>query len=243
VAVAAVACRPDGPAQSAATKTETAPSTAAPAPPTAPTAANGPARFVATVDNPFLPLVPGTRFTYQSRTPDGLERTVVEVTRDTRTITGAPCVVVRDTVTRGGQPVEDTVDWFAQDGDGNVWYFGEDTKEYENGRVARTEGSWEAGVDGAQPGIVMEAHPKVGDTYRQEYYRGHAEDRADVLSLTATATVPFGAQQDLVQTKDYTPLEPDVVEHKYYARGVGLVLEVDVRGGTGRVELVSVEHV
>lgn len=201
-----------------------------------------PARFTRVVDNPFLPLAPGTRMTYEGRTDEGLERIVVEVTPATRTVMGVTCLVVRDTVTVGGEVVEDTFDWYAQDLDGNVWYFGEATTAYEKGKPAGTEGSWEAGVDGARPGIVMKAHPEVGESYRQEYYRGHAEDRADVLSLTATATVPFGSFRDAVMTRDYTPLEPDKVEHKYYARGVGFVLEEEVEGGDTRVELVRVER-
>jgi hypothetical protein len=201
-----------------------------------------PARFTTVVDNPFLPLAPGTRMTYEGRSGEGLERIVVEVTRDTRTVMGVTCLVVRDTVTVGGNVVEDTYDWYAQDGDGNVWYFGEATTAYEKGKPQSTEGSWEAGVDGARPGIVMKAQPAVGESYRQEYYRGHAEDRADVLSLTATASVPYGTFRDMVMTRDYTPLEPDLVEHKYYARGVGFVLEEEVEGGDTRLELVKVER-
>jgi hypothetical protein len=166
---------------------------------------------------------------------------VVVVTGDTKDILGVPCVVVRDTVTLDGEVIEDTFDWFAQDADGNVWYFGEDTKEYEDGEVVTTEGSWEAGVDGAEPGIVMEADPQVGDRYRQEFYEGHAEDMATVLSLDETADVPYGSYEDVLMTEDTTPLEPDVLERKFYARGVGVVLEVDVNGGGEREELVSVE--
>jgi hypothetical protein len=151
---------------------------------------------------------------------------------------GVTCVVVRDTVTLDGEVVEDTYDWFAQHVDGAVWYFGEDTKEYEDGQVSSTEGAWEAGVDGAQPGIVMPAEPKVGDSYRQEYYQGEAEDMAEVLSLTESVTVPAGTYQDVLMTEDVNPLEPDVVEHKYYASGAGLVLTVQVEGGSDREELV-----
>ena len=197
-----------------------------------------PESFTDVVDNPFLPLRPNARWEYEARVEDGLERVVVEVTGRTREVMGVTCVVVRDTVTLDGEVVEDTYDWFAQHVDGAVWYFGEDTKEYEDGQVSSTEGAWEAGVDGAQPGIVMPAEPKVGDSYRQEYYQGEAEDMAEVLSLTESVTVPAGTYQDVLMTEDVNPLEPDVVEHKYYASGVGLVLTVQVEGGSDREELV-----
>lgn len=206
----------------------------------APTAAVDPDRFGGPVDNPWLPLAPGTTMTYETDTADGLQRTVVTVTGDTREILGVDCLVVRDTVTLDGELVEDTYDWFAEDDGGNVWYFGEDTKDYEGGRVVGTEGSWEAGVDGAEPGIVMEADPAVGDAYRQEHYAGHAEDEAEVVGLDGTVTVPYGSWRDVLVTEDTTPLEPGLVEHKHYARGVGLVLAVDLRTGE-REELVSVE--
>jgi hypothetical protein len=226
-------------------KPESAP-TSTPSPSATPTAyapTIDPASFAGQqVDNAFMPLVPGVTMTYRSRTEDGVETTITEVTRKTRRILGVTCVVVHDKLTLDGEVVEDTFDWFAQDKDGNVWYFGEDTKEFEGGKVVSTKGSWEAGVDGAQPGIAMEAAPKVGDTYRQEFYAGEAEDMADVVSLTESAKVAYGSFQDLVMTKDYTPLEPAVVEHKFYARGIGLVLELGVKGGSERVELVTVEH-
>ena len=160
------------------------------------------------------------------------------VTDRTRIIMGVTCVEVRDTVRVDGQLKEDTLDWYAQHLDATVWYFGEDTKEYEDGKVTTTKGSWVAGVDGALPGIVMPARPQVGDRYRQEYFPGEAEDMADVLSVAERATVPAGSYDGVLKTKDYTPLEPDVLEHKYYARGVGPVLTVDVAGGEARDELV-----
>jgi hypothetical protein len=162
-----------------------------------------------------------------------------EVTTETRQVMGVDCVVVRDTATLDGSVIEDTFDWFAQADDGAVWYFGEDTKDYEDGEVVSTDGSWEAGVDGAQPGIVMPAELRVGDRYRQEYYLGEAEDMAEVLSLTEQIEVPAGAYDQVVMTKDFTPLEPDVLEQKYYARGVGMILAVQIRGGTGAEELVE----
>jgi hypothetical protein len=197
-----------------------------------------PAAFTATIDNPFFPLRPGMRWEYRSQTEDGVETTVVTVTDKTKTIMGVTCVEVRDTVKLDGQLKEDTLDWFAQHRDGTVWYFGEDTKEYENGKVATTKGSWVGGVNGALPGIVMPAQPRVGDRYRQEYYKGEAEDMADVLGTAERATVPAGSYDGVVKTKDYSPLEPDLQENKYYARGVGVVLTVDVAGGT-RDELVT----
>ncbi len=129
--------------------------------------------------------------------------------------------MVDDRAWEGGQLIEKTYDWFAQDKEGTVWYFGEDTKEYENGEVVSTKGSWEAGVDGAKPGIIMQADPKVGQTYRQEYYPGEAEDMAKVLSLDASVTVPYGFFDHVLETKEWTPLQPVFFEKKYYVRGVG----------------------
>ena len=195
--------------------------------------------FTTNIDNPYMPLKTGMKWIYEGEDDGESERVVVEVTNQTREVMGVTCVIVRDTVTIEGELVEDTYDWFAQDADGNVWYFGEDTKEYENGEVVSTEGAWEAGIDGAQPGIVMLATPKVGDRYRQEFYEGEAEDMGEVIELDTSVKVAFAAFDDVVVTKDFTPLEPDVVEHKYYAAGVGLVLEEKVEGGDGRIELIE----
>jgi len=195
--------------------------------------------FAAPVANPLFPLVPGTIRTYEKDTPEGLEQVVVEVTSDRKVILGVTCFVVHDVVSLDGEVIEDTLDWYAQDRHGNVWYFGEDSKELEGGVVVSTHGSWEAGVDGAQPGIVMLANPEVGVTYRQEFAPGVAEDMATVLALDASVTVPFGSYADCLQTEDFTALEPDVSEEKFYAAGVGAVLEVDDEGG--RTELVDVE--
>lgn len=197
-----------------------------------------PAEFSTTIDNPYLPLVPGTRMVYES--PG--ERIVVEVTRDTRTVMGVDTIVVRDVASAGGQVIEDTYDWYAQHRDGTVWYFGEDTKELENGQVTSTLGSWEAGVAGARPGIVMPGAPRVGHVYRQEYRPGVAEDMGEVLSVTERAAGPTGRFADVVKTRDTTPLDPELVEEKYYAAGVGLVLAVDIAGGSDRAELVAVER-
>jgi hypothetical protein len=196
-----------------------------------------------TIDNPYFPLVPGTRQIYEGNTPEGRQRTVVEVTRDTKRILGIKNMVVHDIVTLDGKPSEDTYDWYAQDKDGNVWYFGEATKKTGAGGKADTKGSFEAGVDNALPGIIMEGHPKVGDSYRQEYYQGVAEDRADVLSTSASATVAAGAYKDLVKTKDYTLLDSAApIENKYFARGVGFILVEHITGPPERVELLRVEN-
>jgi len=198
-----------------------------------------PSKFTSKIDNPHFPLTPGTTYIYEGPTDEGTEHNEVTVTHDTKTILGVDCVVVHDTVSRDGELIEDTLDWYAQDSDGNVWYFGEDSKSYENGQVVSTEGSWEAGVDGAQPGIIMEAHPQAGDSYRQEYYAGHAEDMADVLSLSESVSVPYGDFTQTLKTKDWTPLEPTVIENKYYAKGVGFVLET-MEGSSERIELIDV---
>ena len=208
--------------------------------PSAPSGPPNPAQFSTTIDNPYLPFVPGTRMVYRERGADGRGREVVKVTHRTKTIQGVQTVVVRDRAYSGGELAEDTRDWYAQDRQGNVWYFGENTKEYENGKVVSTEGSWKAGVDGAQAGIVMEAHPKVGDTYSQEDAPGVAEDMATVLSLDASRTVPYGTFDNLLKTRDFSPLEPSVVERKFYAAGIGSVLEKTVKGPRERVVLVRV---
>jgi hypothetical protein len=199
-----------------------------------------PADFVARIDNPYWPMAPGGRWTYRETAGDGsVQRVVVTVTDRTKRIAGIDATVVHDVVSEEGEVAEDTSDWYAQDKAGNVWYLGEDTKEYENGKVKTTEGSWEAGVDGAQAGIVVVAQPQVGTAYRQEYYAGEAEDRGKVLSLDERARVPFGSFDGLLMTADTTPLEPKVLEHKYYAKGVGPVLTISVSGGGDREELVS----
>ena len=190
------------------------------------------------IDNPFFPLTPGTTYVYEGTTDEGDEEIVVEVTTDVKVILGIACVVVHDTASIDGSLVEDTLDWFAQDDDGNVWYFGEDTKEIEDGVVVSTEGSWEAGVDGALAGIAMLAAPAVGVTYSQEFAAGVAEDMATVVGLGETETTPLGTFTGCVHTEDFSPLEPGIVEDKFYAPGVGLVLEVDADGN--RIELTSV---
>ncbi|HLG07132.1 MAG TPA: hypothetical protein VI409_00510 [Gaiellaceae bacterium] len=199
-----------------------------------------PAGFTIEIDNPYWPMAPGTTWVYSETDGEGNEQRVeVTVTSETKEIMSIEARVIHDLVTENGKPVEDTLDWYAQDADGNIWYLGEDTKEYENGRVVSTAGSWEAGVDGAQPGVIVPAAPEVGMTYRQEYYAGEAEDAAAVLSLDEWTQVPYGSFRDVLMTKDYTPLDPDVLEYKLYARGIGPVLVLGVSGGGGREELLE----
>ncbi len=190
--------------------------------------------------NPLNPLIPGTIMNYRAETDEGIETTRIVVTRETREILGVTCIVVRDTVRLEGEVTEDTVDWFAQDRHGNVWYFGENTAEYEGGLITSIAGAWEAGVNGAEAGIVMFAQPMIGQVYRQELLYGEAEDAAEVISLTENVTVPAGSYTSCLQTKEYTPIEPDVFEFKYYATGVGNILTVNPETGI-RSELVSIE--
>jgi len=200
--------------------------------------------FVPTIDNPYLPLTPGTTLFYRGETEDGSERGEVYITRDTREVLGVACTVVRDRVwDEDDELVEETYDWYAQDRDGNVWYFGEDSKEYDGGVPVSTAGSWEAGVDGAEAGIIMKASPQIGDSYRQEYLKGEAEDMAEVLGLDGSVSVPYGVFDGCIVAREWTPLEPGVMEHKYYARGVGEVLAVTVEGGSERWELVDMKVV
>ncbi len=202
-----------------------------------------PGNFVSVIDNPYFPLTPGTTFVYRGETDGVPIRNTTYVTYETKIILGITCTVVHDQAFERGVLVEDTFDWYAQDVDGNVWYFGEDTKELdENGNVISTEGSWEAGVDGAEPGIIMEANPQVGDRYYQEFYRGVAEDQAKVLELDASICVRYGCFDNVLVTKEWTRLEPGVVENKYYAKSVGLIFEVIVKGGDEQSELVRVRQ-
>jgi hypothetical protein len=200
-----------------------------------------PADFVAAVTNPFFPLVPGRTYTYEGETAEGTESIIVEVLHETKTILGITATVVHDRVYLEGDLIEDTFDWYAQNADGDVWYLGEDSKEIENGQVVSTDGSWEAGVDDAKPGIIMWADPAahVGEEYRQEYYEGEAEDWGEVVALNQTVDVPFGHFTGCVTTADWNGIEPGVVENKYYCPEIGATLEVVV-GGDERVELVGV---
>src|SRR5919106_898641 len=187
---------------------------------------------------------PGTRWTYREIDEDGKEvKVVVIVTTETKKVAnGITARVVRDTVTEDGELIEDTKDWYAQDSEGNIWYLGEDTAEFEDGKLTTKAGSFEAGVDGALPGIIMPADPQPGMKYRQEYYEGEAEDNGEILSLDEMADVPYGHFDDVLLTKDTITIEPDVLEYKLYARGVGPVLVFGVSGGGGREELVDMDR-
>jgi hypothetical protein len=198
-----------------------------------------PASFTTRIDNPWMPLTPGSRWVYRETAGSTVQRYTVEVTGRTKVIAGVRSRVVHDVVTEKGRLVEDTFDWFAQDKEGNVWYLGEDTKEYGGGGPPSTAGSWQASVKDAQAGVVMPAHPKVGQTYRQEYLKGEAEDEARVLSVDEKAQVPFGYYPRTVMTKELTALEPRLLEHKFYARGIGNVLTLATSGESSREELLS----
>lgn len=200
-----------------------------------------PANFTDSVTNVYFPLVPGTRFTYHSPTEDGLETIVVTVLSDTKMVAGVQCTVVRDVVSIEGQVIEDTYDWFAQDMDGNVWYMGEDVSNYENGVLQDKEGSWEAGVDGAKPGIIMMAIPVLEMPYRQEYYFNHAEDWGKVIAKDVTVNTTYGIFEHCLKTADWNALEQGApMEFKYYAPNVGVVRE-EVEGTSEYVDLVSLE--
>ena len=204
-----------------------------------------PADFTTDIDNPYWPMEPGTRWTLREIDEKGRElKIVVIATDDTKLIAnGITARVVRDTVTLDGEIIEDTNDWYAQDADGNVWYLGEDTAEFEDGEITSREGAWEAGVDGALPGIIVPADPQPGMAYRQEYYEGVAEDNGEVLSTVEIVEVPFGQFEDVLLTKDTITLEPDVLEYKLYAPGIGPVLILDISGGGGgREELIELDR-
>ena len=180
-----------------------------------------PANFQSKIDHPYFPLVPGTAFHYMEKAGGETSENDVTVTHDTKTIMGVKCVVVHDKLSQKGRVTEDTYDWYAQDKEGNVWYFGEATKEFKEGGAVDTAGSWEAGVNG-EPGMIMPANPKPGEPYRQEYSPNNAEDMGQVASVDETITVPAGTYKNCVTTKDWSLLEPGS-ENKWYAKGVGVV--------------------
>ncbi len=198
--------------------------------------------FVAHIDNPYFTLKAGTTFTYQSSTSAGFERNEVSVSSETRMIMGVRTVVVRDTVWIDDSLHEDTRDYYAQDKHGNVWYFGEAVDNYERNTIANHEGAWEAGIDGAKPGIVMEAQPKVGDSYRQEYAPGTAEDMGFIVAVGQTVQVPYGTLTNCLKTWDWSRIELFAHEFKYYCPTVGfVVLEKNVFTGARAGELVKVK--
>jgi hypothetical protein len=201
-----------------------------------------PASFSANITNPYWPMKPGTRWIYhnveEGNPPQDIA--VVATTTTKKLANGVTARVVRDTARVKGQITEDTIDWYAQDADGNVWYMGEQTAEFENGKIASRAGSWEAGKDGAMPGIMLPAEPQVGQKYRQEYKKGEAEDNGEVLATDHQVQVKAGRYKNALVTMDTSAVEPDAVEYKFYATGVGPVLSQDISGGTAREELVKV---
>ena len=199
-----------------------------------------PADFTTNIDNPYWSMSPGDKWVYNETSGDSKQRNVVTVTHKTKTIAnGVRARVVHDVVYEDGEATEITDDYYAQDKNGTIWYLGEDTAEYENGRLTTREGSFEAGKDGAQAGVIMPANPQDGMMYRQEYLKDEAEDEGEVLSTDEQVEVPFGYYKDALLTRDTTPLEPKVTEYKLYARGIGPVLTVTTSGGSGREELIQ----
>jgi hypothetical protein len=199
-----------------------------------------PANFVAKIDNRYLPYRPGMRIHFEGvrgTTPQTDDQVALH---RTKRILGVKSTVVRDTVSEHGKAVERTDDWYAQDKQGNVWYMGEDSFELSNGRFVKANDSWKSGVKGAKPGIIMPAHPRPGDAYRQEYFpAGKALDEARVVRLDGSRTVPFGAFTDVLVTSEFSPAEPQT-ERKYYAPGVGEIAERVVKGHHEEFRLVSV---
>jgi hypothetical protein len=203
-----------------------------------------PAEFTTKIDNPYWPMSPGSKWVYSETDTQGTrENAVVEVTNKTKTIAnGIEARVIRDTVSENGTPVEITDDWYAQDSAGNIWYLGEYVTNYNDGKVVDHAGSFEAGVDGGQAGIALPANPKPGMSYRQEYYKGVAEDNGEVLSTEEMVQVPFGQFEEALLTKDTITIEPNVLEYKLYAKGIGPVLTLGVSGGPGsREELINLD--
>ena len=195
--------------------------------------------YSATIDNAWFPLRPGMRWVYRGAKDGKAARDVMTVTHATKTIAGVPCVVVRDLLYLDGRLGERTTDWYTQDRDGNVWYFGEDTAELDrSGTVTSTEGTWQTGRDGAIPGIFMPARPKLHATFRQEYRKGQAEDHFRVVALGVPVRVPYGSWRDAMRTREWTPLEPGAIDAKYYVRGIGTVKE-QAQDGSERSVLVS----
>jgi hypothetical protein len=200
-----------------------------------------PANFGPNVTNGYFPLTPGRTLVYTG-TKDGKKAlNLVVPTSRTRVIDGVRTRVVEDRLYLDNVLAERTSDYYTQDRCGNVWYFGEDTAELDaHGKVVSTEGTWHAGVDGAQPGVIMQAHPQVGRRFRQEWYQGHAEDVFKVIDLSAPVTVPYGSFRHALRTEETTALEPEVVDNKYYVKGIGEVAELSVRGPRERLKLVEI---
>jgi hypothetical protein len=200
-------------------------------------------RWTTRIDNRWFPLRPGTTFVYKGVKDGRQTRDDFTVTHRTRRLGGVRCVVIDDRLTTGTRVIERTKDYYVQDRNGAVWYFGEDTAEFDaHGRVISREGTWHAGVHGARPGIFMPAHPRLGEHHRQEFFAGHAEDQFRVQSLDASVTVPFGSFSHALRTREWTALEPGVIDAKYYVKGVGEVLEDSRKGPKERAALVAIRH-
>jgi len=243
----AVACAT---AKTTATGTQPSPSTS-PSPAGLPTFGPGatyhpvivPANFAADVTNPWFPLKPGSRWLYTGTKDNKKAKDVVTVPNATTTIAGVPCRLVKDALYLNGKLEERTTDYYSQDLQGNVWDFGEDTASLDaSGKVVDTEGSWKTGAGGAEPGVFMQADPQLNVLFRQEWYAGHAEDQFSAIDLSATITVPFGSYSDALRTKETNKLEPTVVDNKVYAKGIGEVLEVQVKGPPPIEKLVLVSY-
>src|SRR5262245_6637288 len=201
-----------------------------------------PSSFVTTVDHPYMPLTPGTTLVYKGKLDGVTARDVFTVTHQTKTILGVVTTVVRDQVFTKGKLAEDTLDWFAQDAEGNVWYFGEDTRELDKrGNVTSTQGSWQAGESGNRAGIFLPAAPAVGQIFKAEDAPGVAEDCTEIADLHTSVESKFVSSGDALKTREFSLLEPGVVDNKYYVRGVGLVREQTIQGGSDVLELVSVQ--
>jgi hypothetical protein len=241
IAAAIAGCGSTGskPASRTRTPTGPGPATARAQPPGHPRGV----RYVARVDNPWFPLAPGTTLVYRGVKDGKPSRDVFTVERGTTTIDGVRCAIVKDVLYLSGKLEERTTDWYAQDAARNVWYFGEQTAELDtSGHVKSTAGTWRAGVNGAQAGIYLPGNPRVGEAGRQEYYRGQAEDHYRVKSLSARVTTPGASSTHALLTEEWTPLEPGVIDHKLYVRGIGTALEQTVKGGDERNTLISVRH-
>lgn len=201
-----------------------------------------PAQFTSRIDNPYWPMRPGSRWVFRETDGDGdAEIVEITVTRRTERILGIAARVVRDVIIQNGRVKEASTHWYAQDRHGNIWDLGEAAREYQDGGLASTEGSWQAGVDGAQPGILLPADPGPGTAYRLGHRQGEEEDAAEVLSVGLRARLPSGSFDQVLVTKESTPLEPNLLEHKFYARGVGPVLALTLSGGSDREELLHFE--
>lgn len=218
------------------------PAAAASSAPSCPKPPALPDQFVAQIDNPYLPLKPGRTWIYKGKLDGEAATDVFTVTDQIKVILGVAARVIHDQVFIHGDLVEDTEDWFAQDSDGNVWYLGEDTKELDHGQVVSTEGSWEAGVNNARAGIFMPATPQVGQTFKQEDAKNVAEDCTKIADLNASIKTPYVASNQALKTEEFSLLEPGVLDNKFYVRGIGLVREQTVLGGSDVLELVTVKN-